>query len=583
MDAMTSIDPVTFSVVWSGLVSIAEEMGVALRRSAYSLGVREGRDFSTALFDADARLIAQGNFSPGHLGSMPFVVKHVLKEYPPQDLAPGDSILLNDPYLGSGHLPDFFQVSPVFHDGQILAFAVNCAHMVDVGGTGPGSQAVSSVDMYQEGIRFLPTRLYHKGEPNHEVMKILAANVRVPDKVLGDVRAQRNANRLGEVGFLELVKTYGPETIQACMDLILRRSEEAMRQAIRELPDGDYSAEDYFDDFGESTEPLKIAVTVRIRDSDLTLDFTGSSPQSPSGLNSTFNYTRAYCYFTTKALTVQDTIPQNEGCIRPIYVVAPEGSLFNPRPPAAVGPRAIMQQRIVDTILLAMSEAAPDRVIANSSHWANPNYGGIDPETGTPFVYYEMIIGGVGARPSKDGADGLCSAFNLENIPIEVVERTYPVLVERLQFVTDSGGPGKYRGGTAMRKDVRMLVGDAIFSNLTERQVFSPRGLFGGEGGPRGRTLLNPGGADERKLHSKGIYRLKAGDVVSTTLSGTGGYGSPLERDPEAVLRDVRDGFVSLDAAREQYGVVIDPNTRQVDKRETDRLRSKRGKNALKE
>ena len=389
-----NIDPITFSVVWNGLVSIAEEMGTALRRSAYSLGVREGRDFSTALFDSEGTLVAQGNFSPGHLGSMPFIIKNVLDVYPVEELEPGDSILLNDPYLGSGHLPDFFQVSPVFLKGELLGFAANCAHMVDVGGAGPGSQAVDSLDLFQEGIRFLPTRIYHAGKPNREVLRMLESNVRVPDKVMGDLQAQRNANRIGESGVVGLAESYGVETLRYCMAQVLSRSEESMRAAIRQLPEGIYAAEDYFDDYGENTERLVVKVSVRIKDGGFTIDFSGSSPQTRSGLNSTFNYTRAYSYFTLKALTVQDKVPQNQGCIRTIEVIAPEGSLFNPRPPAAVGPRAIMQQRIVDTILLAMSKAAPDRVIANSSHWANPNYGGIDPATGKPFVYYEMVIGG---------------------------------------------------------------------------------------------------------------------------------------------------------------------------------------------
>ena len=570
---MSEIDPVTFSVVWNGLVSIAEEMGTALRRSAYSLGVREGRDFSTALFDAQARLIAQGNFSPGHLGSMPFVVKHILEEYPVEELEEGDSILLNDPYLGSGHLPDFFQVSPIFQNGELLGFAANCAHMVDVGGAGPGSQAVDSVDLYQEGIRFLPTRIYHGGRPNREVLRMLESNVRVPDKVMGDLQAQRNANRIGEAGVVGLAESYGMDTLRDCMALILDRSEESMRSAIRELPEGVYEAEDYFDDYGQDTRPLTVKVAVRVKDGGLTVDFAGSSPQTRSGLNSTFNYTRAYSYFTLKALTVQDRVPQNAGCIRPIEVIAPEGSLFNPRPPAAVGPRAIMQQRMVDTILLAMSKAAPDRVIANSSHWANPNYGGIDPKSGKPFVYYEMIIGGVGARPTKDGADGLCSAFNLENIPVEVVEATYPVMIDRIQFVTDSGGPGRYRGGTAMRKDVRVLTGDVVFSNLTDRQVTHPQGLLGGTGGPLGRTLRNPDSPAEETFHSKGTYRLRADDVVSTTLSGSGGYGIPEERDPDAVLRDVLDGYVSVDAAREIYKVDIDLDSMSLDFAKTNKLR----------
>ena len=570
---MRNIDPVTFSVVWNGLVSIAEEMGTALRRSAYSLGVREGRDFSTALFDAKGRLIAQGNFSPGHLGSMPFVVKNILQEYPLDELEEGDSILLNDPYLGSGHLPDFFQVSPIFFKGKLLGFSANCAHMVDVGGAGPGSQAVDSLDLFQEGLRFLPTRIYHAGRPNREVLRMLESNVRVPDKVMGDVRAQRNANRIGEMGVIALAETYGPDTLAACMDRLLDRSEDSMRDAIRELPEGIYEAEDYFDDYGIGTDHLTVRVSVTIKDGGFVIDFSGSSPQTRSGLNSTFNYTRAYSYFTLKALTVQDRVPQNEGCIRPIEVIAPEGSLFNPRPPAAVGPRAIMQQRMVDTILLAMSKAAPDRVIANSSHWANPNYGGIDPATGKPFVYYEMLIGGVGARPTKDGADGLCSAFNLENIPVEVVEATYPVLVDRLQFVTDSAGPGRFRGGAAMRKDVRLLSDEVVFSNLTDRQVTQPRGLFGGGGGPVGKTLRNPDSPDPERLHSKGTYRVRERDVVSTTLSGSGGYGSPETRDPQAVLRDVLDDYVSIDAARDVYRVAINSDTMTVDQPETRRLR----------
>lgn len=575
---MSDIDPITFSVVWNGLVSIAEEMGTALRRSAYSLGVREGRDFSTALFDAQGRLVAQGNFSPGHLGSMPFIVKNILQEYPLEELEEGDSILLNDPYLGSGHLPDFFQVSPVFFKGNLLGFSANCAHMVDVGGAGPGSQAVDSLDLFQEGLRFLPTRIYHAGRPNREVLRMLESNVRVPDKVMGDVRAQRNANRIGDLGVFALAETYGPDILAACMNQVLDRSEESMRCAIRELPEGVYEAEDYFDDYGPNTETLAVRVAVAIKDGGLTIDFSGSSPQTRSGLNSTFNYTRAYSYFTLKALTVQDRVPQNEGCIRPIEVIAPEGSLFNPRPPAAVGPRAIMQQRMVDTILLAMSRAAPDRVIASSSHWANPNYGGIDPATRKTFVYYEMLIGGVGARPTKDGADGLCSAFNLENIPVEVVEATYPVLVDRLQFVTDSAGPGRFRGGVAMRKDVRLLSDEVVFSNLTDRQVTQPRGLFGGGGGPVGKTLLNPDSSNPVPLHSKGTYRLHERQVVSTTLSGSGGYGPPETRDPQAVLRDVLDDYVSIDAARDVYRVAISTDTMTIDPSETRRLRGSQGR-----
>jgi len=573
----SSVDPLTFGVVWSGLIAAAEEMGTILRRSAYSLGVREGRDFSAALFDRRGRLVAQGNFSPGHLGAMPYVVRHVLEVYPPSALMPGDAILLNDPHLGSGHKPDFFLVSPVFWRQELVAFAVTCGHMVDVGGTGPGSQAVQVSDSYQEGICLPPTRMYRQGEPDPELFRILEANVRLPDRVVGDVRAQRNANHFAELRFLELVETHGLDTMEACIEQLLERSEARVRQAIREIPDGDYTAEDFFDDYGEGTQPLTIRVTVRVRGDHITFDFTGSSPQSPSGINSLLNYTRAYCIYSLKCITVQDTVPQNEGCLRPMTVVAPEGSLFNPRPPAASGPRAIMQQRMVDTILLAMAPALPHRVIANSSHWANPNYGGIDPHTGKPFIFYEIIVGGFGARPTKDGAEGLCSAFNLENIPVEVNESQFPIRVERVEFVQDSGGPGTYRGGTALRKDIRLLAADVVLSNLTDRHRFPPRGLFGGQGGPKGCTVLNSGTTGERLLHAKGIYRLSAGDVVSSVLSGTGGYGDPLKRDPNAVLQDVRNGFVSVEAARKDYGVAIDAARWCVDVPETARLRQKEG------
>ena len=570
---MSRVDPVRLGVIWGGLVSIAEEMGAVLRRTAYSEGVREGRDFSTAFFDASGRMVAQGNFSPGHLGSMPFAVRNSLTDYPKETLRPGDAILMNDLYMGSGHLPDFFLTTPVFCRDKLVGFAVNCAHHVDVGGLAAGSQAVAVADFHAEGIRVLPVKAWSQGEPNREVFKIISGNVRVPEKVLGDLKAQRNANRVCEIRFQEFVDIHGLDTVRTCMDAILDESEKAMRAAIDEIPDGTYVAEDYFDDYAEGSEPVKIRVAATIAGSNITYDFTGSSDQTPSGLNSLLNYTRAYSFFATKCVTVQDQVPQNEGCIRPIRIIAPEGSLFNPRPPAAGGARAIMQQRIVDTILLALSQAIPEKVCANSSHWANPLYGGLDPRTGRRFVYYEIMIGGTGARPHKDGAEGLCTSFNLENIPVEVNERNYPVLVEQLGFVRDSGGPGKYRGGTALRKDVKMLGKEVTFSNLTERQRFYPRGLFGGTGTARGFTILNPA-TENRRLHSKGLYHLKEGDVIAGQTSGSGGYGNPWERDPRAVLEDVLDDFVSLEGARRDYGVVIDPMTMSVDEAETTRLRT---------
>ena len=572
-----AVDPLTVGVVWAALLSIADEAGTALRRTAYSAAVREGRDFSIGLFDPQGQMIAQGDFSPGHLGSMPSMVRHVLREYPAETLAPGDAIVLNDLYMGSGHFPDFFLTTPVFYQGRLIAFAVACAHQTDVGGAAPGSQAVEGVqDFYQEGIRILPTKLWRGGEVNREVMRLITANVRVPDLVEGDLKAMRTSGRVAELRLLELFRRYGTETVLAAWAEILAHSEREMRAAIRALPPGRYAAEDFYDDYGRGTEPLRVYVTVIVEGDEITVDFTGSSLQTPSGMNSVMNYTLAYTWHTIKSALVQQTIPQNAGTIRPIHARAPEGSLFNPRPPAAGGARAVMQQRIVDVILQALAQAVPDRVIAASSHWANPIFEGTDPTRPRRFVYYEIIVGGLGARPHKDGAEAVCGSFNLENIPVEVNESTYPILIERLELAPDTSGAGRFRGSCGLRKDIRFLGERGKVSNLSDRHRFPPPGLFGGLPGATGATILNPGTPKEQALHSKAIYPLEHGDLISFRTSGSGGYGDPLDREPAAVARDVMLGYVSPAKAREWYGVVADTATGQVDEATTAALRAGR-------
>ena len=571
------VDPITRGVVWAAVQSIADESGTALKQTAYSQAVREGRDFSAALFNARGEMVAQGDFSPGHLGAMPSIVRHVMREYPAGSLEPGDAVILNDLYMGSGHLPDFFITAPVFHGGRLVGFVVDCAHQVDVGGAQAGSQAVEGVtEFYQEGIRVLPTKLWRGGELNREVMRLITGNVRVPDIVEGDLKAMRNAARVGEMRLLDLFDRYGTDTVLAAWDDILAHSEREMRAAIRELPSGRYSAEDFYDDCGRGTEPLRVFATVIVEGDEITVDFEGSSPQTRSGMNSAFNYTLSYTWHAVKSVLVQQSIPQNAGTMRPIRARAPEGSLFNPRPPAAAGGRAVMQQRIVDVILAALAQPAPDRVIAASSHWANPIFEGVDPRRGKRFVYYDIAVGGMGARPSKDGAEAVCGSFNLENIPVEVSESNYPILVERLELIADSAGPGRFRGSCGLRKDVRFLGTSGSLSNLTDRHRFDPPGLGAGLPGARGATLLNPETAGAQTLHSKAIHPLVKGDLVSMRVSGSGGYGDPLTRDPEAVARDVFLGYVSAKAARESYGVALDPATGEVDRRETARLRAAR-------
>jgi N-methylhydantoinase B len=569
------VDPITRGVVWAALQSIADESGTALKQTAYSQAVREGRDFSAALFNARGEMVAQGDFSPGHLGAMPSIVRHVMREYPAGSLEPGDAVILNDLYMGSGHLPDFFITAPVFHGGRLVGFVVDCAHQVDVGGAQAGSQAVEGVtEFYQEGIRVLPTKLWRGGELNREVMRLITGNVRVPDIVEGDLKAMRNAARVGEMRLLDLFDRYGTDTVLAAWDDILAHSEREMRAAIRELPSGRYAAEDFYDDCGRGTDPLRVFATVIVEGDEITVDFEGSSPQTRSGMNSAFNYTLSYTWHAVKSVLVQQSIPQNAGTMRPIRARAPEGSLFNPRPPAAAGGRAVMQQRIVDVILAALAQPAPDRVIAASSHWANPIFEGMDPRRGKRFVYYDIAVGGMGARPSKDGAEAVCGSFNLENIPVEVNESNYPILVERLELTTDSAGPGRFRGSCGLRKDIRFLGTSGSLSNLTDRHRFDPPGLCDGRPGARGATILNPGTAGAQTLHSKAIHPLVQGDLVSMRVSGSGGYGDPLTRDPEAVACDVFLGYVSAKAAREAYGVAVDPTTGEVDRPETGRLRA---------
>ncbi len=571
---MTKVDPITLGVIWGALISITEEMGAALKKTAYSLAVREGNDFSVGLFNKGGLLVAQGDFTPGHLGSMPFVVRHILAQYSAEEIKPGDVFLLNDSYMCSGHLPDFFSVAPIFHENNLIAFAVNCAHHVDVGGALPGSQAIENVyDVFSEGIRVLPVKIYKEGRLEEDLLRLILGNVRLPDIAKGDLMAQINAHRVGERRVLELYQTYGAGVVEQCMYEILGRSEDATREEIKKMPDGIYSFTCYFDDYGRDTEPIKVHIEIKIDGSDIIFDFTGSSPQVRAGFNSVLNYTYAYCFYATKCLTTDPTIPQNDGTIRPIKVIAPEGSFFNPKFPAPTAGRAIINQRITETVMGALSKAVPHKAVASASSWANPNFGGINPRTGESFVSYEIAVGGLGARSNKDGCEGMVSAFNISNVPVEVFETKVPLFVERFELVKDSAGAGKYRGGHGIRRDIRILADNIQFTNLTDRHRFDGFGLFGGKPGARGMTILNPG-PDQKMLHSKGSYILNSGDVVCEIISGAGGYGDPLERDTTAVWRDVIGDYVSIEKAREEYGVIIDPKTVEINEKKTAELRA---------
>jgi N-methylhydantoinase B len=549
-----NIDPITLTVIWNGLLAIAEEMGSTLRRTAFSEAVREGEDFSTGVFDIQARLVAQGNFTPGHLGSMPYVVRTVLEYFPIADLHPGDAILLNDSFLGSGHFPDCFLVSPAFLNNKVIGFVCTTAHHIDVGGAAPGSQKVHGVtEAYQEGLRILPIRLIRAGEFDADILRIILGNVRAPEKVRGDLRAQANANRAGVVRLEELHSQYGRDVTESAFDEILERSEKRMRELIGDMPDGVYSFDDQMDDYGPGTPPIKVAVDVTINGNVIEVDFSRSSDQVPAALNSYINYTRAYTFFAVKVYC-DALLPQNDGGMRPIIAKARPGSFFNPTFPAPSGGRAALQIRIFDAINGALAKAMPNRAMGAFSHWSNPNIGGLDPETGKPFVMYDLMFGGYGGRSDKDGAEALAPVMNCRNIPVEVHETHNPVRIHCLELIQDTGGAGKYRGGLGLRKDIELLAEEAIMTGLGDRHDTQPYGIFGGKAGARAETILNPD-THPQTLGSKDVTSLKRGDIVSFRLAGAGGYGPPAERDLKAIKRDIADGYISVNAGARDYGV----------------------------
>jgi N-methylhydantoinase B len=570
MSTVAKLDVLTLTVVWRRLMDVCDEMGTVLHKTAYSAVVREAEDCAVGLFNRRAELIGQAVSTPGQVATMPFALRHALDAFPAETLQPGDGILLNDSYMGNGHLPDVFCFTPVFADGDLVGFAGTCAHHLDVGGAAPGSQATEGIyDMFQEGMRILPVRAFIGEEPVEDVFRLITGNVRKPKEVRGDLRAQMNACLVGGRRLSELYGEYGAQTVEDSIAEILARTEDAMRQAILAIQDGRYEFEDQLDDFGPGTPPLVIKCAVEIKGDSVHIDYTGSSPQARAALNSPYNFTYAYSLFAIRTLT-DSTIPETEGTRRPVTVYAPPGSFLNPTPPTATGARASAAIRIVDSVMGAMAQAVPERAVAAPSQFANTTFGGLDPATGEPFVYYELLIGGFGARAGKDGVDGLAACFNTSNIPVEVVEATTPIAIERLGFIQDSAGPGKFRGGCGITKDIKLFAGPVHLTNLSDRYDRGPWGLAGGGPGAPGSAELIENGVTE-SLQSKVTRDVNAGATVRYSSSGAGGQGSPLERDPQAVRGDVLDGYVSGTAAFAVYGVKLDAGEIDVEGTEAQR------------
>ena len=518
-------DRLTLEVIGAALLTVAEEMGVALIKSSYSTNIKERQDCSTAIFDARGEVIAQAEHIPMHLGSLLGVVREVLARYPVDTLAPGDIFISNDPYTGGGtHLPDINLVSPVFADGALFGFVANIAHHAD-------RSADRIRTIWDEGLRITPIRLAEGGRIREDVMELLLANFALPEQRRGDFRAQIAANRLGERRLGELIARYGAATVRAACDASLAYGERKIRAAIAGLPDGVYRFADAMDDDGVTPVPIPIVVTITKRGDALALDFAGSGPQCAGDINVVYFALVATVYYALKAV-LDPTIPANSGFYRAISVTAPEGSIVNARLPAPVAWRTQTCQRIADVVLGALAQVVPDRVPAagNGANCALV-FSGVDPASGQIYVYLETLAGGSGATATGDGMDAVqVHVTNTSNLPVESLEAEYPLLVTEYALVDGSGGAGRYRGGRGLRRTIEVIGHEARFLGTTERARIAPWGLADGEAGGRARLVLNPGAADERELPPKVWgYVLRPGDRVAIETPGAGGYGPAAE------------------------------------------------------
>ncbi len=547
----TRLDPVRIEVFKNLFAACAEEMGVVLQRGSYSPNIKERRDFSCALFDESGKMIAQAAHIPVHLGSMPLSVEAAIRAFcgenswedDSEQLQPGDMILLNDPYQGGTHLPDITLVTPIFTHGEnpnLVGFVASRAHHADVGGSAPGSMTITR-EIYQEGLIIPPVRLYRAGMLNRDVLAMVLANVRTSDERLGDLMAQVAANRRGAKRFEELISRYGLDEVRQSMKMLLLYSERMTRALLRRIPDGCYRFTDYLDDDGISQEAIPITVEITIKDDAARVDFTGTSPQVAGSLNAVYAITVSAVYYVFRCLVGLD-IPNNSGCLAPIEVIAPIGTIVNARCPAPVaGGNVETSQRIVDVLLGALSQAclANDECpilipAASQGTMNNLTIGGWDPVRNTPFTYYETIGGGMGALPNAPGASALHSHMtNTLNTPVEALEYAYPLRVLRYQIRRGSGGNGRFRGGDGIRRDIQVLT-DCQMSLISDRRRFRPYGLRGGEAGMPGVNLLYRSG-EERLLPGKGTFSLLANDIISIQTPGGGGYGQAetgLDKDP---------------------------------------------------
>lgn len=574
------VDAVTLEVVQNALGSLVDEMALIVMRTADSGIVRDALDYSTALCDRYSEMVAQGMTIALHLGSFPAAVRSVLTAYAGR-LQAGDMFIMNDPYSAGGiHLPDIYVIKPIFVGTELEAFSCVVAHHTDVGGIVPGSNSTTATEIYQEGLRIPLLKLYDGGIPNPAIFSILEHNVRVPDVVLGDLRAEIAAARTGEDAYLQLIERYGVDDLRRYTAALLDYSERLARAEIAALRDGTYTFTDYIDHDSVSSEPVVIHVALSVRGDSVEVDFEGSSSQVRGGINSPLPFTKSAVYGAIR-LVLDPAIPSSAGYFRAITVRAPEASVVNPCLPAACGARGITGFRVMDAVLGALAQVQPDRVPADGEGGNSiVSIGGYDAER-RPFVYNDLISGARGAGSWGDGPEGVPHpGSNNANTPIELIESAFPLRFEQYGLAPDSGGAGYHRGALAQVREVRFLGERGVLQLRSDKRRFAPYGLAGGAAGTPSANVLNPG-PNQQLLPTMGMSDVRRGDVLRHIMAGGGGWGDPLERDPELVRLDVENEKLSCGYVFDVYGVVLQGPSSAVDLEATalrrQQMRAERG------
>jgi len=572
-DKSCGFDPIAFELFKNALFSMTDDMALTIFRTTYSGVLKDNMDYSTGFADADGRLVAQGLTLPGHLGSVPTALASIMRHFR-DDMGPGDVFIMNDPFDGGMHLPDIFIFKPLYHEGERLAFACTCCHHSDVGGRVAGSNASDSTEIYAEGLRIAPMKLYEAGKLNKTIMTFIEKNVRLPVQVQGDLRAQLAACHIAETAFADLVAKYGAAQTKRLMAETLDHAERLTRAELAKLPDGEWSFEDFIDDDGiDYGKPIRLFVSIRKQGDAMVVDWTGTNPQVKGAINNTLSFTKAASYCAVRSVLPQN-IPSNEGVYRAIEVICPEGTIGNGVLPAACAARGLTGFRMTDCMFGALALMLPDKVTAAGDGGnTGVSIGGYSAAR-KPFIYVDFTCGAWGGSPWADGLNGNSHMMaNMASQSIEVTEAEMPLVVTAYEFVTDKAGAGKHRGGVPFRRDYRFLEHEGVLQVRSDRRDHRPYGLYGGSPGQPSENYLNRDRSGDL-LPSKLTMTIRKGDVFSHVLAGGGGWGDPLEREPDAVLNDVRNEFLSAARAKADYGVIVDTQRWRVDEAATERLRS---------